>query len=247
MPAISTPLKIGTAGWNLPGKVAERFPGSGQHLERYARVLNAVEINSSFYRPHRAQTYARWSAMTPLGFRFAVKMPREITHRRRLGDAEPLLLQFLGEAAGLGDHLGPLLVQLPPSLAFDIDVAGRFFDLLRRRHGGGPVACEPRHASWFEPQAEALMKEHCVARVAADPEPCPGASQPGGWPGLVYLRLHGSPRMYWSAYAPAQLAAWAQLLAAYPNAERWCIFDNTAEGAAIEDAMAFQGLDATAA
>ena len=230
------PLRIGTAGWSIPRAEASGFPADGSVLARYGARLGAAEINSSFYRPHKPETYARWAASVPPAFRFAVKLPKAITHERRLADIDEPLARFLGEVAGLGDRLGPLLVQLPPSLRFDPAVAERFFATLRERHGDF-VVCEPRHRSWFTPEAEALLAAHRIARVAADPAPVPEAARPGGWDGLVYHRLHGSPRMYWSAYAPPFLAALAARLEAR-RTETWCVFDNTAAGAALADALA---------
>jgi uncharacterized protein YecE (DUF72 family) len=115
-----------------------------------------VEINSSFYRPHAFTVYARWAASTLPAFLFSVKAPRAITHENGLRRARRPLERFLGEVAGLGSKLGALLVQLPPSLAFDPRVARRFFELLRERHTGA-VVCEPRHPSWFEPTATRLL------------------------------------------------------------------------------------------
>lgn len=226
---------IGTAGWSIPRVSGGAFPGEGTHLQRYARVLTAAEINSSFYRPHAPATYARWAASVPEEFRFSVKMPRVITHERELRRARAPLEQFLGEAGGLGDRLGAILVQLPPSLAFDSRSAGRFFDLLRRLHTGA-VVCEPRHATWLTPAAEALLARVQVGRVGADPPPAPGAGRPGGWPGLVYFRMHGSPRKYWSRYDRGTVDTLAAALTAAAG-DRWCIFDNTASGAAIENAL----------
>ncbi|KPV48212.1 hypothetical protein SE17_39290, partial [Kouleothrix aurantiaca] len=103
----------------------------------------------------------------------------------------------------------------------------------------GDVACEPRHASWFTPGAKQLLTEARVARVAADPAPVPGAGEPGGWPGLVYYRWHGSPEMYVSAYPPAALDTLATRIRADRKAAPvWCVFDNTAAGAATADALA---------
>jgi uncharacterized protein YecE (DUF72 family) len=227
---------IGTAGWSIPRAAAGQFGHEGTHLHRYARVLQCAEINSSFHRPHAAATYARWAASTPARFRFAVKIPRTITHDRELRATRPLLERFLEESAGLGRKRGPLLVQLPPSLAFDRRVVTRFLDLLRARFDG-LVVCEPRHATWFAPSAEALLVRHKVARVAADPPPAPGAERPGGWDGLVYYRLHGSPRKYWSRYDASALARLAVALRRVPSrVDGWCVFDNTASGAAVENA-----------
>ena len=232
------PIRIGTAGWSIPKLSAPAFPVDGTHLERTARVMPMTEVNSSFYRPHKHETWARWAASTPLGFRFAVKLPKAISHDARLVGTEAALDRFLAEAGMLGDRFGPLLVQLPPSLRFDRAVAEDFFALLRTRFDGDLV-CEPRHATWFTDAADVLLVTHRVARVAADPAPVPGAGEPGGWDGLRYWRLHGSPVMYRSAYEPAVLDALAERLAAEAALRPvWCVFDNTADFHAVDDALA---------
>lgn len=230
-------LRIGTAGWSIPAAVAGRFPGPGSHLERYARMMNAAEINSSFHRPHRRTTYERWAASTPDGFRFSVKVPRLLTHDQRLADPAEVLDRFAGEAAGLGNKLAVILVQLPPSLKFDETLAAAFFDALQARIDA-PVACEPRHADWFRPETDAWLVDRRIARVAADPAKQPGAESPGGWRGLTYFRLHGSPRVYYSAYGPEVLADTARSLREEAaRAPTWCVFDNTAGSAALPDAL----------
>jgi uncharacterized protein YecE (DUF72 family) len=242
-PGASTGLRIGTAGWGLPRVWRGEFPADGSYLERYAARFQAVEINSSFYRQHRRSVYERWAAAVPPDFRFAVKVPRAVTHDQSLVAADVLLEVFLEEAAGLGSRLGPLLVQLPPSLALDEEHAEEFFDTLRQLHSG-LVACEPRHESWFGTKADELLRRHRVARVAADPARVPAAAEPGGDPGLVYFRLHGSPRIYWSDYEPERIAALAERLrhAATAGVDRWCIFDNTTLGAATGNALALAKL-----
>ena len=230
-------IRVGCAGWAIPAAHAARFPAEGTHLARYAARLPAVEINSSFYRPHRPATYAKWAAAVPADFRFAVKVPRAATHERRLKDTGEVLDRFLCEATQLGDRLGPLLVQLPPSLAFDSPVAEAFFADLRGRFSGG-VVVEPRHRSWFTPAATRLIVAHRVARVAADPAVVPAAAEPGGWDALVYLRLHGTPKVYYSNYDAAYLETLvATMTAAARRAETWCVFDNTADGWATVNAL----------
>ncbi len=230
---------VGTAGWNLPRQEWGRFPATGTHLGRYGTRLNGVEINSSFYRPHRRDTYARWAASVPDHFRFAVKVPKTMTHERRLAACEALLDRFAAEVEGLGHKRGPLLVQLPPSFAFEETAAGSFFAALQARITG-PVVCEPRHASWFGAEAGSVLNRYGVAQVAADPAPGPGAGEPGGFGGLVYFRLHGSPRIYASNYEAEALASIGERLAHYArrNIPVWCIFDNTAQGHALGNAMA---------
>lgn len=231
-------VRIGCAGWSLPRVEQGHFPEAGSHLARYASRFNAVEINSSFYRSHRPATYARWKESVPPSFRFSVKVPKAITHGLRLREAGEPMEAFLREVDGVADKLGCLLVQLPPSLGFEADVAGRFFADLRSR-SPRPVACEPRHPSWFAPEVDALLSEHQVARVAADPSRVPEAADPGGWRGLTYYRLHGSPRMYYSSYEEEYIAGLAARIQAEAAAGHtvWCIFDNTTLGAATRNAL----------
>ena len=225
-------IHIGIAGWSIRREHADLFGTGESHLARYATRFNMVEINSSFYRPHRPATYAKWAASVPRDFRFAVKMPRSITHGKRLRDAGGELKRFANEAGALGEKLGPVLIQLPPSLAFDAKSARIFFTACRAAFAG-LLACEPRHASWFTEEADKMLAEFRIARVAADPALVPAAAAPGGWHGFAYWRLHGSPRMYYSAYEPAVLKTLVGRLAG----DAWCIFDNTAEGAATDNAL----------
>lgn len=174
----------------------------------------------------------------PAEFRFSVKLPRAITHERRLAGCEDLLDRFAGEVAGLGDRLGVVLVQLPPSLRFERRAAEPCLSALRRRTRA-PIVLEPRHASWFAAAVEPFLVDLAIARVAADPAPVPAAAEPGGWPGLVYVRLHGSPRMYYSEYDAAALGRLRTRLDGLRRSgtPTWCIFDNTAAGAAVGNAL----------
>ncbi len=226
---------MGTAAWAIPRDVRARFDDDGSRLERYARRFTCVEINSSFYRPHRPSTYARWAASVPADFRFALKVPKEITHTRRFVDVAEPLERFLTETAELGPKRGVLLVQLPPSFAFDAALAGAFFAAFRARYDG-LLACEPRHPTWFSAEADDALKCVRIARVAADPAGVPDATVPGAWNGFVYYRLHGSPRTYYSAYDDAALHAMAARLRA-ATVPAWCIFDNTALDAATANAL----------
>ncbi|MBA3916630.1 MAG: DUF72 domain-containing protein, partial [Acidobacteriales bacterium] len=223
-------IRVGTAGWTIPAPTASHFPGTGSHLERYSRTLPCAEINTSFYRPHRQSTWERWAAAVPSGFRFSVKAPRAITHEGGLKCDPPLLKAFLEQASYLGPQLGPLLFQFPPKFAFEPSHVRRFLMLLRGMHSG-PVAWEPRHASWFEDSASKLLLEFDVARVAADPACAATAGVPDGSQNLTYYRWHGSPRRYYSSYPEMFLNNLAETLIR-PRAESvWCIFDNTASGA----------------
>jgi uncharacterized protein YecE (DUF72 family) len=231
-------LYIGTAGWNIPRAHAEHFVPEGSHLVRYARKLNCAEINTCFYREHKPETYRKWAEGVPAGFRFAVKAPRAITHEGELrAQGRETLQRFFQQTAALGEKRGPVLLQSPPKLAFDKAVARSFFSMFRELYDG-PAVFEPRHVSWFGAEADSMLREFQVARVAADPALAASAGQPAGWPGLVYFRLHGSPRRYYSAYSEKYLTALAaNLRHLSTSATTWCIFDNTASGAALANAL----------
>jgi uncharacterized protein YecE (DUF72 family) len=235
-------IRIGTAGWSIPRAAASRFDSAGTHLERYSHRLDCAEINSSFHRPHAASTYAKWRDSTPPAFRFAVKIPRAITHELKLQDAREPFITFLAQTDGLADKRGPLLFQLPPSLSFDGSVVTGFLDMVRGLYDG-PIVCEPRHPTWFSPVVASLLERYQVSRVAADPPPVPDATTPAGWARLAYFRLHGSPRTYWSRYDENAIAALAATIGRITTAEQvWCVFDNTASGAAIENAWELREL-----
>lgn len=231
------PLLVGCAGWRIPAAFAAQFAPGESHLQRYAGRFPAVEINSSFYRPHRPQTYTRWAESVPPDFRFSVKLPRTISHDARLAGCEAQLTRFAAQACALGAKLGCILVQLPPSLAFHAARDHAFFTLLRSMLGC-MVACEARHPSWFDSQATSLLVAQGVTRVQADP--------PAGLRGpfvattaAAYLRWHGYPTVYYSSYSDRQMADLAQQLGGDRNgATSWCIFDNTASGAATGNALA---------
>ncbi|MFZ6645930.1 DUF72 domain-containing protein [Undibacterium sp. TJN25] len=252
-------LYLGCAGWSvprqLPDQAVEEFPvllpfqqqlqhqqqaeHDKSHLQRYAELFSAVEINTSFYRSHMPATYERWRLSVPAGFRFSVKLPRTVTHLLRLANCDHELNSFVKEVAHLREKLGCLLIQLPPSLQFEPRVAGRFIAGLRQQTDA-PLALEPRHPTWFGPDALELIQKYRLALVQADPQP-PGfrdAELPDASP-LVYHRLHGSPDMYYSAYSSDYLDDLQKTLAEQQRQGKqvWCIFDNTAQGAAFWNAL----------
>ena len=229
---------VGCAGWSLTRETVAAFPAEGSHLQRYAALFGAVEINSSFYKPHKPATYARWADSVPDAFRFSVKLPRTISHDNALVGIDAQLAQFAGEAGALGHKLGCVLVQLAPSHAFDSAVAAAFLERMRATFDC-MIACEARHPSWFGDDATALLARHACTRVVADP--------PKGQPGAHvpttaerYVRLHGSPRVYYSSYEDDYLDIVAREMKADRAAGRvtWLIFDNTASGAAMRNALA---------
>ena len=231
-------LRIGCAGWSIPTQQKALFGEGDSHLARYATRFDVSEINSTFYRAHGLQTFEGWAASVPAGFRFSVKMPKQITHVARLHAVGEALTAFFAAVGGLGAKLGGVLVQLPPSLAFDASLANRFFAMVRRR-SAAPIACEPRHLSWFAPDVDAVWARYSITRVATDPARWPEAALTGGSTDAPwrYWRWHGSPRIYYSRYDDAALHELAGAVRATAPAQAWCIFDNTAQGHATTDAL----------
>jgi uncharacterized protein YecE (DUF72 family) len=233
---------VGTSGWSLSRQIA---PGSRPELSgltRYAEYFNAVEVNSTFYRLPRRTTIERWRDSTPRGFRFAVKLPRSITHEAGLEHVADEVSGFCDLIASFEKKLGPVLVQLPPRLELDAAVASQFLEHLTRVCPAR-VVLEPRHTTWFAAEGEQLLAAHGVARVGADPACCTAAARPYGAP--AYYRWHGSPRKYFSAYPPESLAALAgDMLAARrgggERADVYCFLDNTGLGAASVNALSLK-------
>jgi uncharacterized protein YecE (DUF72 family) len=172
-------------------------------------------------------------------FVFAVKAPRAITHEGELrAGTQEELARFLHQTSALDEKRGPVLLQLPPKLAFHRATVLDFFSMFRGLYQG-PAVLEPRNVSWFGPEPDLMLPEFHIARVAADPAVAVQAAQPSGWPGLVYFRLHGSPRRYYSAYSQDFLSSLAAELSCLSRSTTpaWCIFDNTASGAALGNAL----------
>ena len=227
---------VGVAGWSIRKEHTHLFAAEGTHLQRYASRFAAVEINSSFYQSHKRETYERWAKSVPAAFRFAVKAPKLLTHDACLEEVGEPLAQFVHEVRGLGRKLGCVLVQLPPSLAYDPRTVETFFAAFRARYRGAMV-CEPRHPTWFSGAGDRRLEAHGVGRVGADP-PCAGdGGEPAASPRVVYYRLHGSPDMYYSSYDATYLSRLAARIGHLRRWPVWCIFDNTARGAATLNAI----------
>jgi uncharacterized protein YecE (DUF72 family) len=236
---VSKNIRIGTAGWAVPRLSGDQFPTAGSGLERYAARFFATEVNSTFRRSHMAKTWERWAASVPDDFRFAVKFPKVISHELRMVTVDEHVSRFWEEVRTIKQKLGPLLLQLPPSLVFEPAIVRPFFETLTLRVPHA-VVCEPRHPSWFGDEADSLMSSFSIARVAADPARVQAAATPGGFVKIAYYRLHGSPRVYYSAYGTESLEKLAADLSASAAEEVWCIFDNTTLGAATANALELQ-------
>jgi uncharacterized protein YecE (DUF72 family) len=221
---------IATAAWSIPKAAASNFPSEGSGLQRYASVFRGVEINSTFYRRHRQSTFERWAVSVPDAFRFALKIPKEVSHTQAMKEIGEPFETFLEDIAPLGPKRGPLLCQLPPSLAFDADRFEAAFKTMRNADSG-TIVIEARHKSWASGEAVDLLKKYAIDRVLADPVLVWAVEDFAEPP--FYIRLHGKPRIYYSSYTDEELQSYSKLVA--PSG--WCVLDNTASGAAIENAL----------
>ncbi len=228
---MTTAPLVGLAGWSeAVSKHRAYFPGSGSGLTRYAATFDLVEVNASFYRAVRAETFASWAEQTPPDFRFSVKINRAITHAARLS-ANAKLEQALDPMMSLGPKLAAVLIQLPPTLAAEPERDAAFLGRLRALYAG-MVAWEPRHPSWEAAEPTRLLEEHGVTLVRTT-IPEPGAPHT---PSGTYARLHGTPRRYYSAYSTADISDLAGWVRDAP-AQSLVVFDNTASSAGVRNAL----------
>ncbi len=229
-------IYAGTAAWNIPKIAAEHFPIEGSHLERYSLRLNAVEINSSFYKDHQAKSYKRWSQETPDNFRFSVKLNKRFTHECNLEIEEVDLMENLKAISELGEKWGVLLLQFPKSQDFNFDHMKIFYRTIRKVYTG-PVVIEPRNMTWMSEASLSLIEQFNITKVIADPEKCPGELKGE----IKYYRLHGSPEIYKSNYDDDYLKQLYEELNR-ATTDVWCIFDNTTFGYATNNAVTIKDM-----
>jgi len=232
---------VGTSGWSYPHWRGPFYPPEvrpADFLSYYARHFTTVEVNSSFYRLPPETSVGRWRELAPRGFTYAVKATRFITHYRRLKDAGEALAQFVERVSGLGEALGPLLFQLPPSFPLRLERLQAFLELLPT---GRPTAFEFREPTWFDPAVYAALEGRgatfCISDLHGRETP-EIVTAP-----LVYVRLHG-PGRYSGSYADVDLAAWAGKCAAWARDghEVRVYFDNDQRGYAAHDARRLKAL-----
>jgi uncharacterized protein YecE (DUF72 family) len=234
---------VGTSGWVYAGWREHLYADTPvkRWLEVASRTFDALEINGSFYTQIKPETYARWRAETPPGFKFALKGHRFVTHYKRLRDCGESIVRLRDQASGLGDKLAAVVWQLPSN--FQCDLA-RLDDFLAALHAWPAVrhALELRHRSWF---VDAVAQRLHAARVAVCMGDAPDFPM---WrevtTDLVYVRLHGHTRKYASSYSVPHLRRWAE------DIEQWIAekrdvhvyFDNDAEGHAVRNAVCLRAL-----
>ncbi|WIM93840.1 DUF72 domain-containing protein [Actinoplanes oblitus] len=227
-------LWIGTSGWQYKdwrgGLYPEKLP-QRLWLEHYAGHYATVEVNNAFYRLPERTTFEQWRQRTPDGFVVAVKMSRYLTHIKRLREPAEPVARFLDRAAGLGDKLGPVLLQLPPTMRADLAALDETLSLFP---AGVRVAVEPRHDSWFTGDCEKLLRAHGAALCWADRKGRPVTPL---WrtADFAYLRFHEGAARPWPRYGSAALRSWLGRL----GPDGFVYFNNDPGGAAVIDADAF--------
>jgi uncharacterized protein YecE (DUF72 family) len=233
-------IRIGTSGWDYPHWQQVFYPPSLQKirwLEFYASRFDTVELNAAFYRQPNAATVAKWHDRTPPGFLWAVKANRYITHIRRLRDVSKPLCRFYSVIKGLREKLGPVLMQLPPRLAFDEGLARSFLAAL---DPGLRHVLEVRNSSWINERVFELLAEHNVAMCIADTAGCFPVSE-AVTADFIYVRLHGSRELYASKYTGAELQVWAEKIRRW-GMDTYVYFDNDHAGHALQNALRLRKL-----
>lgn len=231
---------IGTSGWNYDHWKGPFYPeGTPKRcwLEFYSRHFSTVEVNATFYRQMKPSTYEKWRESTPRGFCWSLKANRFITHIKRLHDVQEPLDLFFSSLSPLKEKLGPILFQLPPSLVFDEDLLTTFLDQLPRQNR---YAIEPRNKTWVSERVFSCLEQRGIAWCISDTAgryPCCEEITAE----FVYIRLHGSKKLYASCYSEKELAAWAAKIIDWGR-DTYVYFDNDFMGYAPENASRLKAL-----
>lgn len=227
-------MLAGTSGFSYPAWKGSFYPAdlaNARMLAFYAERLPAVEVNNTFYRMPSAKTLAGWRDQVPASFRFALKAPQQVTHRLRLRDAVDPVVHFHRVAAELGDRLGPVLYQLPPSMRKDLP---RLSDFLALLPAGARVAFEFRHPSWFSDDVYRALEARNAALCVAESEELEVPLVPTA--DFGYLRLRRED------YGGGELTAWAERVLAQTWGEAFVFFKHEDPGKGPRFAAALMAL-----
>ncbi|MBN2283506.1 MAG: DUF72 domain-containing protein [Deltaproteobacteria bacterium] len=237
---MSRGILIGTSGWNYRHWRGVFYPLSlpqSRWLTFYASRFTTVELNASFYRLPGITAFTAWYEQTPGDFIWSVKASRYITHIKKLLNVEEPLERFYSAVEGFREKLGPLLIQLPPSLRFD---PSRFSEFCGRLDPALRHVIEVRHQSWLSDEALSIMDDNNIALCIADTA--------GRYPFLIaetadflYIRLHGSTHLYVSEYDRGELEEWARIITDFKG-DVYVYFDNDFEGRAPKNAEQLRAL-----
>jgi uncharacterized protein YecE (DUF72 family) len=234
MPSQHHRVRVGTSGWQYKDWRGVLYPkglAQARWLERYAEIFETVELNNSFYGLPSADQFARWKEALPPGFIVAVKLSRYLTHVRRLHDPAGPVHLFVERASHLGDHLGPVVMQLPPTLPKDAVNLERTLESFPRQVR---VAVEFRHASWFSEDIRVILQNNNAALVWADRS---GRLQNPEWrtADWLYLRMHGGSGSA-GTYGDRALDKYARTLARVEG-DGYVYFNNDMTGNAVRNAL----------
>lgn len=235
-------IHIGCSGWNYRHWRGAFYPDglrTKDWFAYYAAQFDTVEINNSFYRLPKAETFDAWREQAPPGFRYAVKANRYITQAKKLRDCAAPVARMITPTRHLKRKLGPILYQLPPMLGIDLDRLETFLKLLPTdlTH-----VFEFRNKSWYTEATLALLDRYSAGFVAHD---FPGRVSPRWVSGdLAYVRFHGGVGKYYGRYRDEALLDWADWLTGHVEAGKsiWAYFNNDGEAAAIHDALTLKAM-----
>ena len=233
------PVLIGTSGWQYRDWRSSFYPADlpqSRWLEYYADRFQVQEVNNAFYRLPEASTFTAWAERTPDDFVMVVKASRFLTHVKRLKDPEEPVQRFVERAACLGRKLGPVLLQLPPTMKADL---GRLDRALGLFPSDWRLAVEFRHESWHTEETCAVLHRHGAAWCLADsPRRRVPAWRTSDW---GYLRLHEGTGTPHPCYTRGALDRWAGRLADLhgPDADVFVFFNNDPRACAVHDARVF--------
>ncbi|KAB2349630.1 DUF72 domain-containing protein [Actinomadura rudentiformis] len=234
-------MLIGTSGWQYADWRGVLYPsGLAQRrwLERYAESFTTVENNNAFYRLPKRETFESWRDRTPDGFVMAVKASRFLTHMKRLREPEEPVARLMSVAEGLGPKLGPILLQLPPTLQAEPE---RLAACLRCFPDRIRVAVEPRHPSWWSDEVRSVLERHRAALCWADrhSRPLTPLWRTTDW---LYVRFHEGAAQPWPTYGDQALATWVSRINEAEYDEAYVYFNNDPTGAAVRNAVRFAEL-----
>jgi uncharacterized protein YecE (DUF72 family) len=233
---------IGTSGWHYKHWKGNFYPAridAAEMLQRYVKQLDTVEINNSFYRLPSEEIVRNWVKQTPLGFVFAVKASRYITHNRKLRDPQATLAKFMQMAGAFGEKLGPLLFQLPPGWGVNEERLQEFLAILPRKYR---YAFEFRNPSWHTPRVCQILRQYNAAFCIFDLNGF--QSEAGLTADFAYVRLHGPGAAYQGDYSMSDLRGWARTIRSWmeKNLDAFVYFDNDQAGFAAKNAVQLRKL-----
>jgi uncharacterized protein YecE (DUF72 family) len=234
---------VGTSGWQYRDWRGALYPTDvpmRRWLEEYTEHFATVELNNAFYRLPTRENFEAWRERVPRDFVVAVKASRYLTHIKRLKDPEEPVHRLMSHAAGLGDRLGPVLLQLPPTLRADpalLDACLACFP------SGTRIAVEPRHESWWTPETRGVLESRAAALCWADVQARPVTPlwRTADW---GYVRFHEGRARAWPHYGRRSLVTWAERIGQTwaGDEDVYVYFNNDPNGAAVRNAKTFTTL-----